>query len=267
MYLLFLILSFAHADPQDLRNLFEKTYTRDNTFCELGKNRSQIQIRSIESKTELDQQKYGEYIFYSTELSPKLMPLNQDNLGSYRLFHGPGTICSKSLAFRLTKDLVAILFLRENSPHHDQLSIQLFNTKSFNPEKAIDTDYQVGEVISTKDGFAFGTHFDRLGLEAGKMKMGEIDYLYQDRDFHYWIQFSQAGSRLSPSLSFEHFEFKSLFKNEKDFLLAGGWDEKGNRFTKSILFVAVNHELKKECILLTETKIKPNGSEAGWRCR
>jgi hypothetical protein len=267
MYLLFFILSFAYADPQDLRNLFEKTYTRDNTFCELGKEKTQIQIRSIESKTELDQQKYGEYIFYSSELSHKLMPLNQDNLGNYRLFHGVGTICSKSLAFRLTKDLVAILFLRENSPHRDQLSIQLFNTKSFSPEKAIDTDYQVDKVISTKDGFAFGTRYDRMGIESGKIKMGEIDYLYQDRDFGHWVQFTHAGARLSPAMSFEHFEFKSLFKDEKDFLLASGWDEKGNRFTKSILFVAVNHELKKECILLTETKMKLNGSEAGWRCR
>lgn len=267
MYVFLFIISIAYGNTEDLRNLYEKTYTRDNTFCDLGKEKTQIQIRSIESKTEMDQKKYGEYVFYSTDLNHKIMPLNQDGLGNYRLFQGPGSICSKSLAFRLTKDLVAILFQRENSPKEDQLSIQVFNTKSFIPEKSIDSDYLVEEVVPIKEGFAFKTSFDREGVEMGKMKMGEIDYIYQDRSFHYWVHFTQAGFRISPTLSFQSFEFKSLFKDEKDFLSASGWDQKGSRFSKNILFVAVNHELKKECILLTESKMKPTGAETGWRCR
>jgi len=70
MNIFFLMMSLAFAETPNVRNLKEQTYTRDNTYCNLGsgKEKIEIQIRSIASKTEPDE-KNMENIFYITPRS------------------------------------------------------------------------------------------------------------------------------------------------------------------------------------------------------
>jgi hypothetical protein len=270
MYIIFFLVSSVFATGWEARSLKESTYGRDNTFCQVGDKRIQIEIRSAASQTESVEKKYGESLFYYREddqkSEPKLLPLNQEKLNTYRLFEGESPLCSKSQGFAIGPDKVAVLFLKENRPFKDKLALQLFQTKTGGPINAVDTEYMVDKALSTTDGFLFRTHVDRLGLESGKTKIQDINYTYQDRDFSYWMKYSTTGFAVMPSESFQQFQWKDSFQSEAKFLEFSGWNEKEKMFKNSVLYVAVNYKLKKECILLVPEKIKISGLEAGWRC-
>jgi len=101
----------------------------------------------------------------------------------------------------------------------------------------------------------------------GKIKIQEIEYTYQDRDFPIWISYNKFGFSISPEKTFSEFPFNKLFKDQNDFLNEIQWNDKEKKIQNNILFVAVNHKLKKECILITGQGHKVTGSETGWRCR
>jgi hypothetical protein len=266
MYIFFLLISLASAEAPSLRTLKETTFTRDNTYCKIGTKKFEIQIRSEASQTEKKIKNYGEYIFYYLTELPQLLPLNADKLNNYRLFKGTNTLCSKSYGHAIGEDKIAVLFLKENSPFMDKLSFQLINTKTLEPENIIETEYVSDKTDFSPGGFVFRTYENRNGLVMGNIKIDEIAYTFHNRDFPYWIKYSTNGFEISPTTSFENFEWKKHFKNEKDFFDATGWDDKEKKFKKQVLNLAVNHELKKECILLSSEKINLTGSEEGWRC-
>ncbi len=195
-----------------------------------------------------------------------MLPLNKEKLHTYRFFEGKSDLCSKSLGYLIGKDKFALLFLRENRPDKDTLAFQIINTKTFEPESIVETDYAADDTEKTADGFIFKTHEKREGLEMGKTKIKDADYVFQDRNFPIWMKYSLNGFEISGSVSFQKNHWKDYFKNENDFFETSGWDKKEKKFKNSVLYVAVNHKLKKECILLTPAKVKITGEEPGWRC-
>jgi hypothetical protein len=270
MLILLTLLSTAFAQSPtpkpSARNLAEKTYTRDNTFCHMGKKRIEIQIRSFNKFTEPKEKGYGENFFYVPLKKEKLLELNKDQLNSYRFFKGIDSLCSKSLGFLIKPHTLAILFLKENRPDEDKLTLQLFDIKSALPGKIIETDYMVDAAEAYEDGFIFRTLQLRSGTTLGKLKIAGQDFIYQDRQFSYWMKYGPSGFEMKPGISFEKFQWKAYFKEEKDFLEATGWDESEKKFKNHYLYIAINHALKKECILLTPAKMVPTGSEPGWHC-
>ena len=148
----------------------------------------------------------------------------------------------------------------------DKLSFQIMNTTTFEPENIIDTEYMSDLTEIAYGGFVFRTHDQRNGLEMGKTKIKDLEYLFQDRDFPYWVKYSEKGFNISALSSFQNFPWKGYFKDVKDFFAYSGWDRKEKKFKNSTLYVAVNHALKKECILLSPGKIKITEAETGWRC-
>lgn len=267
-FICLLFLSLAFAEPINMRDLMEKSYIRDSTYCELGQERTQIQIRTMIHKSDPGDNKYGEFVFYFPNVMPKLFDLNHDKFSSYRLVHGESAICTKTLGFKVGQNRVAIVLLRENNPEKEKLTLQIFNTSSFSPEEALETYYLVDTIKSFEDGLIFNSFPERRGLEMGKINLQDVLMTYQDRDFPQWIKYNfKNGFTVIPEVTFEKFELKTHFKDLNDFKAATGWDEKAKKFRKTILYVAVNHSLKKECILLAEEKIKINGTEADWRCR
>ncbi len=266
--LLLLFLSWAFAEPINMRDLMEKSYIRDSTYCELGQERTQIQIRTMNHKSDPGDQKYGEYVFYFPNVMPKLFDLNRDHFSTYRLVHGESSICTKTLGFKVGPNHVAIVLLRENNPEKDKLTLQLFNTSTFSPEDALETNYQIETIKSFEDGLIFNSFPERRGLDMGKITIQDVPTTYQDRGFPQWIKYNfKNGFTVVPEMTFEKFELKHHFQDLKEFKLVTGWDEKDKKFKKTILYVAVNHGVKKECILFSEEKIKVTGAEADWRCR
>jgi len=267
MPIFFLLMSLAFANGDEVRNLIEKTFTRNNTYCKIGNERIEIQVRGVNSKTEPGEKKYGEHIFYYQNELPKILPLNKDGLANYRFFEGESPICSKSLGFQVDKNLIAVLFLKENNPHRDTLTLQVFNNDTITPDKVIDTEYLTEKAEIFDGGFIFDSYLERTKIQMGKIKIQEIEYTYQDRDFPIWISYNKFGFSISPEKTFSEFPFNKLFKDQNDFLNEIQWNDKEKKIQNNILFVAVNHKLKKECILITGQGHKVTGSETGWRCR
>jgi hypothetical protein len=266
MYIFLFLTSLAFATGWDIRSVRESTYSRDNTYCQIGLQRIEFQIRSDASHTDSNDKKYGTYLFFYPNELPKLLPLNKDKMHSFRFFHGNSSLCSKSLGYSIGKDKIAVLFLKENRPDMDKLSFQIMNATTFEPENIIDTEYMSDLTEIASGGFVFRTHDQRNGLEMGKTKIKDLEYLFQDRDFPYWVKYSEKGFKISALTSFQKFPWKGYFKDVKDFFAYSGWDRKEKKFKNATLYVAVNHALKKECILLSPAKIKITEAETGWRC-
>lgn len=266
MYILLLLLtSQVFAQSIDVRSLREKTFTRDNSFCRMGKERIEIQIRSDAHHTEPNEKSYGEYVFFYNKQLPNLLPINVDKLSNYRFFPGRDTVCSKSLGYMLDKNKLAILFLKENRPFMDKLSLQIFDATSMTAGEVHDTEFKTDKTELIQGGFLFRTYADRQGLEMGSVKIQDIEYFFQDRDFPYWMKYTSSGFETDRSASFSHSPWKKYFKDEQDYLTATGWDESTKKFNNSVLYVAINHKHKKECVLLMPTRTKISGSET-WRC-
>lgn len=267
MYILLLLLSsLAFGESFEVRALKEKTYTRDNSYCKMGSRRVELQIKSETRLTERGERKYGDYVFYFPKKLGKLLPLGHDKLNSYRFFTGQNSLCSKSFGFPLEGDKLAVLFLKENRPFLDKLTFQIFNSKEVIPLDLVETDYTTDKAEASPGGFLFRTYVERVGLEMGKLKIDNTDYLFQDRDFPIWIKYTVKGFEVSLSDSFNKFEWVSYFKDQDDFLKAAQWDESLKKFKNTVLYIAVNHQQKKQCIYLSPTKVALTGSEA-WRCK
>jgi len=267
MFIIFFLVSQAFSETFDLRSLKAKTYTRDNTYCLLGGKRLEIEIRSEAPHTEPKEKNYGEYVLYYPKVKKKgtLLPLGEDKLNSYRLFAGRGTKCSKSYGYSLDSKKLAVLFLKENRPFMDKLSLQIFNSDSAAPESIIETDYKSDLTVGIDNGFIFRTYADRQGLEMGTVKINDVEFFFQDRDFPIWMKYTLQGFEVTPSESFQRYPWKQYFKTEKEFLESAGWTDTEKKFKNTVQYIAVNHKGKKECVLLMPQKTKLSGSET-WRC-
>ena len=166
MWLFLLLLASLGFAEIDVRNLKDKTFTRDNTFCTIGKKRLQIQIRGVSSHTEVGEGKYGDWIFfYPEENQPQVLPLNSNQLSKYRLFEGTSqkSVCTKSYGFLLDNDKIAILFLEENRPFLDKLSLQMFDAKTSGPMEVVDTGLMTDAAEAIKGGFIFRSYIEKGG--------------------------------------------------------------------------------------------------------
>lgn len=258
-------MSVAYAESIDVRSLNEKTYVRDNTYCHMGKRTLEIEIRGDSRHTESVEKAYGEYLFSYKRKKPKLLPLNVDRLHSYRLFAGRDTLCSKSFGYQLDKDKLAVLFLKENRPFMDKLSLQIFDMNTTEPVAVVETEYTSDKTQVVSGGFIFRTYAERQGLEMGSVKIQGTEYFFQDRDFPYWMKYTNAGFETAVAESFTNSPWKKYFKDEQDYIATTGWDSAEKKFKNSVLYIAVNHKEKKECLLLMPSKTKISGSET-WRC-
>lgn len=249
------------------KNLFEQSYPRDNAFCTVNKKRIEIQIRGMNKFTEPEERGYGEYIFYRFDGNkPKLMEMNKLRSDSFRFFNGISPVCSKNHGYKIDNKTVALLFLKENRPFKDKLVIQFLDADSLQPKSILETDYMSDKAKKTNDGFAFSTFRELHNPEIGKVTIEGHPFIFQEKDFAVWVRYSLNGFEVDPELTYERLSFKKYFPKKEDFLEAAGWNPSDKKFTKLFLFHATNHELKKSCLLLLESKQKPVGNEA-WKCQ
>lgn len=248
-------------------NAFEKTYPRDNTFCSHKNKRVELLIRGTNKFIESKDRGYGEFIFYrQTGKKVKLLELNSFRGDTYRFFLGTSPHCSKSHGYQIDPTTMAILLLKENKPFTDKLVIQNFDMATLTPKNVIETNYPVEKAFKIKDGFVFKTVPEMFRPEMGKIKINGEDYIYQERAFPLWINYTAAGFEISLDATFSKLPWKKSFKDLEDFTVTTGWNESEKKFTKTITYEAVNHKIKKKCLLIIEAKQKLVGSEF-WRCQ
>lgn len=264
--LLFATLS-AYA-ASDSTNAFEKSFPRDNTFCSYkGAPRVEVLIRGESKFTEPKERGYGELIFYRQfSKRPSLMKISKTRSDTFRLFNGVSPLCSKSHGYELDDGTMAVLLLKENRPFKDKLVMQLFESKTLKPIEFIETNYLTDRAKKTKTGFAFNTFRENHNPEMGKVSIHGSEFIFQEKDFPQWMEYSNKTFVLLPDLTFERLPWKKLFKDLEDFLAVTGWNPVDKAFSKNIVYFAINHKMKKRCLLFIENKQKLAGNEL-WHCQ
>jgi hypothetical protein len=268
LYLILLHLIMHAQAETDARTSVDKTYARDNTFCKMNGKQVEFQLRGVNRYTDPGEERSGELAFYKIGTGPFLpLMLGKDTSGTYRLFkQKSASLCSKSLGVKLDQEHLAVLFQKENRPYKSKLMVQIFDMKNMQPKYLQETEIEATQIEPiTPFGFAFNSTPARNEMDSGKVVINEIPYQYQDRSLVLWYKYAQNGFKLLPILVFEKFPWQHLFKDQPAFLAVAGWDKAAEKFVNTTVYVAVNHNLKKECVLLLPEKSKLTGSEA-WVC-
>lgn len=264
-FIILLISGLLHAASDDM-NMFEKTFPRDNTFCHQNGKRIEIIIRGSVKQNDPSERGYGEYFFTRLDgQEPKLLALNSERSESLKFFPGDSKVCTKTLGFSIDKETAGILLLKDNRPYKETLVIQFFDLTTLQPKNHLETNYATDKVNITKDGFVFNNLDEKIETTTGKIKIEGVDYTFQDREFPKWISYTSKGFEVLSTLTFENYPGKMFFKDEADFLSMMGWNSTKKEFMNNFIYVAVNHKLKKACLLVEAQKKKPDGSEK-WRC-
>lgn len=266
-FLLFLLSFSAMAATSEVRNLYDKTFARDNAFCRNTKQRIEILIRGDAKNIEPKDFGFGEYLFYrDSRRKLSLLDINKSRSDSYKLFLGTSPYCSKIHGYMIDDKTLAVLLLKENRPFKEKLVIQLFDFQSLTPKEVLETSYVSERAKKFDGGFAFNSLGERFETDIGKVTIEETPFTYQDRDFPQWVSYTGRGFETLATMTYQKFPWKKAFKDEQDFLALSGWDESEKIFKNKYLYIAVNHKLKKGCIIFLNEKKKITGSEP-WRCQ
>jgi hypothetical protein len=255
---------FAASESTDA---FDKSFPRDNTFCSYKGSRVELLIRSESKFTEPKERGYGELIFYRhPPKRPSILNFNVSKADTFKLFNGVSPLCSKSHGYQIDDETMAILLLKENRPFKDKLVLQLFDLKTLSPKESIETNYLTDRAKKTKTGFAFNTYRENHNPEMGKVLIQGQEFIFQEKDFPQWVEYSNKSFSILSDLTFETLPWKNLFQDQEDFMTVTGWNPVEKNFSKKIVYFAINHKLKKRCLLFIESKQKLTGSES-WRCQ
>lgn len=261
-----LILLSSMAAFSSVKDTFDKTYPRDNSFCQIGSSRIEIMIRGFQSHTEPRDRMWGERVF-ARNAQGKLTRLPvTDESGLYRFFQGNPSSCTKVVG-SMVGERFAILFQKHNSPHKNKVVIQYVDPSTLKSLETVVTPYLSDKAVVSPKGILLRTHSPfRQEMEMGKVMIGGKKYLYQDHLLPLWVKFNKDGFSSEPDVTFENFTYKSFFKNSDDFKTQTGWLENERTFSRTKLYVAINHASKSKCILLLDTKKKLTGEE-NWICQ
>lgn len=281
MTIIILLLSLWATASTDNPYLWDKTYIRDNNVCYLNGKRLSVAVRGFNRNVDValdsHDRGFGEFAFYSTELDDggsflevsqskfHLLPLKRDGFDHYKFFYTANSFCNKQHAFRISSNILALLFLKENRPNADKLVIQLFDFKNMQPGKVYDSVYMTDAAEAIPGGFVFRSLSDRSDRETGDVRIEKLKYQFMAKNFSPWVYFTKNGFKTSGSYSYEKFRWKYLFRDKNDFHRASGWDDSSNTFKRPFLYYAINPLERKECVLFTPNRRVIKEGER-WRC-
>jgi len=247
------------------RLLIDKTYVHDNSYCHLNQKRIEIEIRSFDKYTEMNDSEYGEYTFIMHSGKQILLPLNQNNLGKYRLFKGKSAHCTKSLAISMDKDVLALFFLKDNRPLGDTLSIVLYNVNN-QETKLIETSHRPLHGFEADNKIKFQLRPILRTPLFGKLVLNGKNYIYQEKYIKPWMTFNGQEFEVDTELSFERAEIKGHFSNRIDFERHFAWNHNQRAYQLDKYLYAVNHELKEECLAFP-FEAKKDLTQHKWECK
>lgn len=247
-YLILLLSSTAWSQDFNTRILIDKTFARENTFCRTDDNRFEIEIRSFHQYTESKNDDYGESAFIVQKNKRSLLPINSLNLYRYRFLKGENSICNRAFSVTLANHRLGILFLRDNRPFKDKLSVLIYDQNSKKVVQVLDTEYSTDTATRLDSGFAFPHKKEELEIKMDHVDIEGTVYLYQERLLHYWIKFQDSQFEVDPELTFKHFKFRMFFQDSNHFLRESKWNAHKKEFDQGSFYIAVNHLKKKRCI-------------------
>lgn len=260
--ILFLLIFFAatssFASEFATRNLKEKTYVRDNSYCRLGNQKIEIEIRGYDQYTTPQDASYGEKTFGVLDKKYILLPLGKDNIGRYRLLKGKDQHCSKSLSIKKEDNTLSLFFLKDNRPFPDLLSVLHYDFRD-SSSKAEETRFPVKGAI-VKDGMLlFSSWNGNIKSEMKKVTIKEKEFSASSRELLVWISYDGKSFKIDPEKTYQDFELKTFFKDQNDFNSFFQWDAIKAVFNQELFIVAVNVKRKEKCISMKFL-------DKNWRC-
>lgn len=263
--LVLMLASSVMAGDFQTRALIDKTYVRDNSYCRLNNKTIELEVRSFDKYTEVGDSEYGEHIFALQSGKPILLPLNHDNLGSYRLFKGKSDYCSKSLAISAGEDVLALFFLKDNRPLGDTLSVLFYNVKTTKAQ-LLETAYSTESGIIDHGKLKFQLLQKNIAPQLGKIKIEGSDFIFHEKSIRPWLVLEGRVFVTDNFLTYERSEIKKHFINQNEFERNFGWNPKSKKFLLRPYYYAINHQLKVECLAVPYKK-KMDLSTHKWKCR
>lgn len=187
----------------------DKSYIRDRSECRFETARLNLEIRSPDLYTQHSESEYGNTITLKHNGQVKPIVMNEAEIGRYRFLSIHNSICSKGVALPINEKLIAFLFLKDNRPFTDQLTILYYNIQT-----------KVTEVISTKvsiknaflkDGKVYLRHSkDQSEQKFGSLIMDNKKFNYVEKHFEPWVSFDGQHFKTDMDMSFDAFEHKHL---------------------------------------------------------
>lgn len=259
-------MAFQAFGASDSLNAYEKSYARDNTFCTFKGKRVEILIRGGNKFTE-NKDTYGELVFYKQkEDKPVQMKVSLSQADTFRFFEGSNFICSKAHGYLIDDSTIAVLLLKENKPFQDRLVIQLFDSNTMKPKDFIETEYAVDRAVFKKNGFAIRANEENLNREIGKVMIDGQPYIFNEKEFPKWFTYSVKGFESAAELTYEKFPWRKSFKDIQDFYQVTGYEQKSGKFLNDKVYLAVNFQVRKRCLLFIDKK-RPLTNTENWRCQ
>lgn len=267
MMTFFLLLGLSAFAATESMNAFDKSYPKDNTFCTHKNKRVEFIIRGSSKFTESSDKGYGELLFYRIpNQRAELLPVGQQRSDTFRFFHGVSPSCSKSHAYMIDAKTLAVLLLKENKPYKDKLFMQLFNLETMTPGAFVETDYAVDKASAEANSFAVRTFSEIFERDAGRVTIAGYTYIYHEKEFPKWMIYNSGSFGYSGELTYKKFPWKKSFRDLADFYEVTGWSPGEKKFNKVFIYLAVNYQIRKRCLLFIDKKQPLSGTEA-WRCQ
>lgn len=255
---------FAQASDFETRALMEKTYAHDNSYCRVGQNVVEFEIRSFEKYTQPDDADYGEHIFALHNKKRMLLPLNSDNLSRFKLLKGENPNCSKVLSLKLDQDVLAVFFLKDNRPLGNLFTVLFYDLKN-KSSKVLTTDFVTSRGFLHEGKLKFPSLQKNPEAHMGKIVLNGTTYIYRDSELVNWISFDGKTFQTDGDLTFEKFEWKNIFSKE-EFERAAGLDSKTGEYQQKRYIMAVNHLLKRRCLVFSNLPASQIAATE-WKCR
>lgn len=254
LLLFFLSLHVNASSLSELRDLYDTTFSRDNSYCTFNKSKFELQIRSIDQYAQPNDRDYGEFPFIiSKGIRYKITNLNR-NIGRFRFIYSKEQECSKTLAIPLNQDEITLFYALDSRPHPDSLILLHFNPKK-TQARIINTELPIKEYFEVGDKLYFSSYISKTTMST--VDFNGHQYTQLQSVLPQWKFYYKNNISNNPTQTFNQFEWKDYFKDLNEFKEHFHWNEKDQSFHKEIFEIIFNYQLKKRCLKVLQE----------WRCR
>lgn len=213
----FIFFSLFIPFAQGIEFVYDKSFTHDNSFCRFAGQSIEFEVRSYDQYTSMEDSEYGEFIVYKYPNGYKLLNMNNDGIGRFRLLKGTTPHCSKALYIQSNTNEVSVFFARENKPFGDTLTVLSINLKT-NSYKVLNTAYRVKNVQLSGPALLFQVGADPSFQETGKIKISDKTFIYTKKGIEPFILFDGKQFKIDRKRTFEFYGGDIFFKSEEDFV-------------------------------------------------
>lgn len=234
------------------RDLYETTYSRDNSFCHFNNYHFELQIRSLDMYSQPNDRDYGEYPFILQNKIKYKVDFNQD-IGRYRLIYAKERECSKSLSMPLNKDEITLFFAHDNRPYADLLVLIHYNPQA-RTARIIHTQEPIINYYQLKDKVFFSSYYAKTTMST--TDFNGASYTLLQSMLPQWKSYADNRISVEPEMTFKQFEWKPFFKDLAEFKSNFAWNEASQVFNKDSYQLIFNYQLKKRCLRVLQE----------WRC-